>query len=164
MFCFLPTFVVDSVSESESDFCDTLVRVYATLSLSHEYSYSQILANLLIISCLGVSTLPGTCYRLTRTSMIINIVSGALLALKPEPVGCFVTLTAGSSRRIAIFVSHILEDPKIGLQLRLLMNSARDFYKDKSYVNLHVSVRLARAQSLMFEIIPPPGEYLCDFM
>lgn len=95
--------------------------------------------------------------------MIINIVSGALLALKPEPVGCFVTLTAGS-RRIAIFVSHILEDPKIGLQLRLLMNSARGFYKDKSYVNLHVSVRLARAQSLMFEIIPPPSEYLCDFM
>lgn len=96
--------------------------------------------------------------------MIINIVSGALFALKPEPVGCFVTLTAGSSRQIAIFVSHILEDPKIGLQLCLLMNSARDFYKDKSYVNLDVSVRLARAQSLMFEIIPPPGEYLCDFI
>lgn len=49
MFCFLPSFVVYSVSESESDFCDTLVRVYATLSLSHDYSYSQILAKLVNI-------------------------------------------------------------------------------------------------------------------
>lgn len=42
MFCFLLTFMVDSVSESESDFC-------SEFSLSHDYSYSQILAKLVNI-------------------------------------------------------------------------------------------------------------------